>query len=103
MITYDDIRYQVKASKKLNTDFFKEFVFSVVEKFNGYKSAINGFIGILAKTYSTKSELYFTTDRTTALREWLKKSQRKLNLMEFMITKRISITIILWSTRIYKQ
>ncbi len=50
MKTRDDIRYQIKASKKLNTDFFKEFVLSVVEKFNGYKKAINGFIGILAKT-----------------------------------------------------
>ncbi len=43
-------RYQIRASKKLNTDSFKEFVLSVVEKFNGYKKAINGFIGILAKT-----------------------------------------------------
>ncbi len=72
MITRDDIRYQIKASKKLNTDFFKEFVLSVVEKFNGYKKAINGFIGRLAKNYSTNTKLYFTADRTTALKEWLR-------------------------------
>jgi hypothetical protein len=46
MIAYDDIRYQIKASKRLDTDFLKEFVLSVVEQFNGYKSAINGFIWI---------------------------------------------------------
>jgi hypothetical protein len=51
MITYDDIRYQIKASNKLNTDFLKEFVLSVVEKLNGYKTAINGFIGILANKH----------------------------------------------------
>ncbi len=38
----------------------------------GIKKAINGFIGILAKNYSTNTNLYFTADRTTALREWLR-------------------------------
>ena len=71
MITHDDIRYQIKASKKLSTDFFKEFVLSVVDKYVGYKGAINGFIGILAKNFTTNTRLYFTADRGSALKEWL--------------------------------
>jgi hypothetical protein len=35
------------------------------------KWAINGFIGILAKNYTTNTRLYFTADRETALKEWL--------------------------------
>jgi hypothetical protein len=37
MITHDDIRYQIKASKKLNANLFKEFVLAVVDKYVGYK------------------------------------------------------------------
>ena len=45
---------------------------SVARIFNGYKLANNGFIGLLAKNYITNNNHYFTTDRTRALKEWLK-------------------------------
>ena len=43
--------------------------------FHGYKLANNGFIGLLAKHYITNNKHYFTTDRTRALTEWLKKPE----------------------------
>lgn len=74
-IKLDDIKYQLKASKSKPYDFFKDFVHSVARIFNGYKLANNGFIGLLAKNYITNEKHYFTTDRTRALNEWLKKPE----------------------------
>ena len=71
----DDIKYQIKASISKPSDFFKDFVHSVARIFNGYKLANNGFIGLLAKNYITNNKHYFTTDRTRALKEWLKKPE----------------------------
>ena len=48
---------------------------SVARISNGYKLANNGFIGLLAKNYITNNKHYFTTDRTRALKEWLKKTE----------------------------
>ena len=37
----------------LNPRFFEDFVNAVVQSFDKYKQANNGFIGILAKNYNT--------------------------------------------------
>ena len=58
----------------LSPRFFEDFVNAVVKNFNKYKQANNGFIGILAKNYNTYEKHYFTQDRMTALKEWLKKT-----------------------------
>ena len=47
----------------------------MVDKYAGYKSAITGLIGILANNYSTNTKLYFTADRTAALKEWLNNTE----------------------------
>ena len=73
IITYDDIKYQIKASNVLSPQFFQAFVENIVNNFNGYKKANNGFIGILAKNYNTYEKHYFTQNRMTALAEWMKK------------------------------
>ena len=73
LITHDDIKYQIKSSHTLNPRFFEYFVDAIVKSFANYKQANNGFIGILAKSYNTYEKHYFTQDRMTALKEWLKK------------------------------
>ena len=73
IITHDDIKYQIKSSRMLSPRFFEDFVNAIVKYFNKYKQANNGFIGILAKNYNTYEKHYFTQDRMTALKEWLKK------------------------------
>jgi hypothetical protein len=65
----------------------------VVNKYVGYKSAINGFIGILAKSESTNTRLYFTPDRETALKEWLNNPE-EVKFNEIYDNERIPITII---------
>ena len=72
LITHDDIKYQIKSSRMLNPRFFEDFVNAVVQSFDKYKQANNGVIEILAKNYNTYEKHYFTQDRTTALKEWLK-------------------------------
>ena len=71
----DDIKYQIKTSKSKPSDFFKDFVRSVARIFHGYKLANNGFIGLLAKNYSTNDKHYFTIDRTRPIKEWLHKNR----------------------------
>ena len=53
LITHDDIKYQIKSSRMLNPRFFEDFVNAVVQSFDKYKQANNGFIGILATNYNT--------------------------------------------------
>jgi len=72
LINHDDVKYQIKASNKLNECFFSAFVNTVKQSFDSYKQANNGFIGILAKNYNTYEKHYFTQDRMSALKEWLK-------------------------------
>jgi len=72
LIIHDDIKYQIKASNKLSECFFNTFVDAIVKSFDSYKQANNGFIGILAKNYNTYEKHYFTQDRMSALKEWLK-------------------------------
>jgi hypothetical protein len=72
----EDIKYQVKASNKKPSDFFKDFVYSVADTFDGYKLANNGFIGLLAKNYITNDKHHFTTDRTKALQEWMENQMK---------------------------
>ena len=68
LISHDDIKYQIKASNKLNKCFFNTFVDAIVKSFDSYKQANNGFIGILAKNYNTYEKHYFTQDRMSALK-----------------------------------
>ena len=49
IITYDNIKYQIKPSYVLNANHFEKFVKDVFDKFVSPKLAINGFIGILGK------------------------------------------------------
>ena len=72
VITHDDINCQTKSSRMLSLRFVEDFVNAVVKSFNKCKQANNGFIGLLAKNYKTYETHYFTQDRTTALKEWLK-------------------------------
>jgi len=51
---------------------FCTFATAIAKSFDGYKQANNGFIGILAKSYHTHEKQYFTQDRMTALKTWLK-------------------------------
>ena len=62
LISIDDIKYKTKPSKTLKSDFFKQFVDNVADIFVGYKCALHGLIGILAKLYTTnyKKKLYYT-------------------------------------------
>ena len=72
LINHDDIKYQIEASNKLNECFFSAFVNAIAQSFDSYKQANNGFIGILAESYNTYEKHYFTQDRMSALKEWLK-------------------------------
>jgi len=72
LIDDDDILYQIKASTKLPYWFFQDFINYVSQNFDNYKLANNGFIGLLAKDYTTYEKYYFTQDRMMALKEWLK-------------------------------
>jgi hypothetical protein len=56
----------------LSSRFFEDLIHVAVKSCNKYKQAKNGFIGLLAKNYNTYEKHYFTQDRTTALKEWLK-------------------------------
>ena len=70
-IVLDDISYQIKPFNKLDKNFFTQFVHNVVKDFDGYKLALNGFIGILSKMFVTTYKNYFTQDKSQALNVWL--------------------------------
>ena len=114
LITHDDIKYQIQSSRMLPPRFFEDFVNVVVQSFDKYKQANNGFIGILAKNYNTYEKHYFTQDRTTALKEWLKNprevsycgiydNSKDLHAYEFLTNRDILQAMIDLARSKYKQ
>ena len=62
LITEQDIKSQLKASRELKPNHFKQFVLDVYEKCECPKQAINGFTGLLCKPKTTKHQPYFEAD-----------------------------------------
>ena len=62
LIQPSDIKYQVKASLKLDRRHFHSFVQDIFKMFYSQKQAIVAFIGYLAKNYMTCDKSYFSND-----------------------------------------
>ena len=60
---------QVKASKDLKPNQFKQCVLDVYDKVECPKQAINGFIGLLGKSKTTKHQYYFESDYNVVANE----------------------------------
>ncbi len=65
LIKMSDIKFQVKASQKLQQYHFKQFVLDMYEVFDTFSScnagklAVNGFIGLLGKSKLKKDKTLF--------------------------------------------
>ena len=73
IMSIDDIKYQLKPSNVLKSDYFKQFVEYVARLFtkDGYKLALTGFAGILAQLYHTSYKTDYTQNRSQAVNAWL--------------------------------
>jgi len=69
LITEEDFKLQVKASKDLKPNQFNKFVLDVYDKFERPNQAINGFIGLLGKSKTTNHQYYFESDYNVVANE----------------------------------
>ena len=57
LTTEQDIKSQLKASRELQPNHFKQFIVYVYDNFECPKQAIHGFIGVLCKSKTAASTL----------------------------------------------
>lgn len=74
LITENDIKYQIIASKSLPAQYFTEFINYIYSNFNEKQAKyyINSLIGYLGKTNTSSEKHLFTTSKVEACRAFMK-------------------------------